>query len=161
MKDYEKRFIRLTLSLEKISKALQKCKNDRMATLGLRGAHVMCLCQLRNAPGGLTAAELARRCEVDRAFISRTVAELTDSGCILPTKKNGRTRLSLTEEGDRIVDRIDDMMRRAVTMAVQDVAPEELDIFYRVMDTLEKSISALPEEPICPAEEQEERKESV
>ena len=82
MDEYLDRFIRFVLEVEKLDKAVQRTKNICMAQFGLRGGHVMCLCQLLRHPAGLTAAALARQCKVDRACVSRIVGELTDAGCI-------------------------------------------------------------------------------
>ena len=148
MNEYLDRFIRFMLAVEKLEKAVQRTKNICMAEFGLRGGHVMCLCQLLKHPAGLTAAELARQCEVDRAFISRTVAELTDAECIClkPVGSGRRTSLVLTERGEQLANRIKGIVDDAVRIATDGIEANALESFYDVMGRIEKNLTVANDE---------------
>ena len=150
MSEYCDRFIRFILAVERVEKAVQTVKNQYMTQSGLRGSHVMCLCQMMKAEGGLTSAELARRCQVDRAFISRTVNELVGEG-FLSAEGGRRARLCLTEKGMALAERMDEMLRAGVTCGTEGVSPEDLETMYAAMAKIEANLTrehgkAVPDE---------------
>ena len=134
MSEYCDRFIRFILAVERVEKAVQSVKNQYMTQSGLRGSHVMCLCQMMKAPDGLTSAELARRCQVDRAFISRTVNELSGEG-YLAADGGRRARLCLTEKG------MNEMLRAGATCGTEGISPEDLETMYAVMAKIETNLT--------------------
>ena len=140
MSEYCDRFIRFILAVERVEKAVQSVKNQYMTQSGLRGSHVMCLCQMMKAEGGLTSAELARRCQVDRAFISRTVSELSGEG-YLSAKGGRRARLCLTEKGMELASRMDEMLRAGVTCGTEGITQEDLETMYAVMAKIETNLT--------------------
>ena len=144
MQEHLNRFVRFLLATEKLEKAVQKTKNVCMSGIGLRGGYVMCLCQLRRHKEGITAASLARTCEVDRAFISRTLSELTDAGCVEQKSINGtrRTLITLTEKGEELASRMEGMASAAVRVATEGIDSEDIETFYRVIGQMEKNLTS-------------------
>ena len=140
MNEYCDRFIRFILALERVDKAVGAVKNQYMTPSGLRGSHVMCLCQLMKEPDGLTSAELARRCRVDRAFVSRTVGELSCEG-YLSAEGGRRARLRLTEKGKALAEKMEGMLEDGVTTATDGITPSELETMYAVMAKIESNLS--------------------
>ena len=143
MQEHLNRFVRFLLATEKLEKAVQKTKNVCMSGIGLRGGYVMCLCQLRRHKDGVTAASLARMCEVDRAFISRTLSELSEAGCVEQKSLNGtrRTQITLTPKGEELASRMEGMAIAAVTVTTEGISPEDIEVFYKVMAQMEQNLT--------------------
>lgn len=100
-----------------LSKEIQRIKMVEATKLGIKGADVMLLYQLARHPQGLTSAELARRCGVTRAAVSRALATLEDKGFVMvqPDPGAGRYRAAVMlsargaaamESATRIIDRV-------------------------------------------------------
>lgn len=100
-----------------LSKEIQRIKMVEATKLGIKGADVMLLYQLARHPQGLTGAELARRCGVTRAAVSRALTTLEDKGFVMvqPDPGAGRYRAAVMlsvrgtaamESATRIIDRV-------------------------------------------------------
>ena len=64
------RFIRLSVSLSRLQKVIQRIKTDGMNRIELKAGHTLVLCQLDAAPDGYRFSELTERCDLDPAMIS-------------------------------------------------------------------------------------------
>ena len=73
------RFIRLSVSLSRLQKVIQRIKTDGMNRIELKAGHTLVLCQLDAAPDGYRFSELTERCDLDPAMISRVLADLVRS----------------------------------------------------------------------------------
>ncbi len=128
-------------------KSIQRIKSTEMTELGLKGAHVMCLFFLYRYEEGLTAAELCRLCNEDKAAISRTLAALRDQGCIQSEGTAYRVRWTLTEQGRAITTRVCALVDQWVGFGGEGLTEEERDIFYKALghisDNLRKSYEGL------------------
>ena len=110
------RFIRLSISLARLQKVIQRIKTSGMGRIALKAGHTLVLCQLAAAPEGWHFSDLTERCDLDPAMISRVLADLVRSGlvekCGAPGKYNAL--YLLTDAGrDRAA---------RVTAVVRDVA---------------------------------------
>ena len=76
------RFIRLSISLARLQKVIQRIKASGMSRIELKAGHTLVLCRLAAAPEGLHFSELTERCDLDPAMISRVLAELVRSGLV-------------------------------------------------------------------------------
>ena len=76
------RFIRLSVSLSRLQKVIQRIKTDGMNRIELKAGHTLVLCQLDAAPDGYRFSELTERCDLDPAMISRVLADLVRSGLV-------------------------------------------------------------------------------
>ena len=74
------RFIRLSVSLSRLQKVIQRIKTDGMNRIELKAGHTLVLCQLDAAPDGYRFSELTERCDLDPAMISRVRADLARIG---------------------------------------------------------------------------------
>ena len=74
------RYFRFSSATEAVTKSIQKYKNEKLSRFGLKSMHLTFLCCLYKAEDGMTSAELARECGVDKAFISRITHELEKLG---------------------------------------------------------------------------------
>ncbi len=140
-------FETFSLSIEQIGKNIRKYKDGQAAELGLRGIHVMVLHQLSKSGEGMTAAGLSRACGVNRAFVSRVVSELLSLSLVSyadpTTERPYRTRLQLTECGDKTVERMNRRIEEAVAALGADISARDMAIFYSVLKRLDARIAAL------------------
>ena len=142
-------FETFSLSIEQIGKNIRKYKDGQAAELGLRGIHVMVLHQLSKSTDGMTAAGLSRACGVNRAFVSRVVAELLSLSLIAyadpATERPYRTKLCLTACGTETVERMNRRIEESVAALGADIRARDMAIFYSVLRLLDSRIAALVE----------------
>lgn len=151
-KSYD-RFVRFSIATDTILKNIQKYKNEKLEAFGLRSMHLMYLYCLDKESGGMTPVELAKKCSVDKAFISRVTTELRklgyvnyDSDMQNDEKKDSakyKKRLLLTDEGKRIMTSINEMVTDAVEKVTSGVTREQLDTFYFVLSKFDENIDGL------------------
>ena len=138
-----------TLTLADILKSIKKLKDQRMSAYGLRSTHVIVLYVLGRKPEGLTPAELSEASDVDKALISRVVAELTEKGFVTAIAQSGRrykARLCLTEEGKEISYYIANAAKTIQEKVSGNIPKEDLEVFYRTLFVLQENFQKLAEE---------------
>ncbi|MBQ7355514.1 MAG: MarR family transcriptional regulator [Clostridia bacterium] len=143
---YNDHLEQFTLTLADILKCIKKLKDNRMTAYGLRSSHVIVLYVLGRAPEGLTPAELADAGDVDKALISRVVAELTEKGFVASVSEGGRrykARLRLTDEGKELADYIAGAVSEIQRKVSGDIPPEDLEVFYRTLFVLQNNFHAM------------------
>ena len=138
------RFEIFSTAVLRLVRSVQGIKAQKMAEYDLKGTGAVCLCRIYESGTGLTAAELARACEVDKAQISRTMAELSGRGLVL-REGEGRykQKYQLTPTGAAIAADVLDTMReieKTVSMGIDDA---ELDGFYSTLYRLCDNFEAL------------------
>ncbi|QOY60836.1 MarR family winged helix-turn-helix transcriptional regulator [Thermophilibacter immobilis] len=111
----EERFEDFVGLIDALHREIRRIKASEAEQLGFKGADVMCLHYLARHPEGLTSAELARRADVSRAAISRTVARLEAEGLVeMGSSQSDATRyrvpVTLTERGHEAARPIDDIV---------------------------------------------------
>ena len=140
-------FETFSLSIEQIGKNIRKYKDEQAAELGLRGIHVMVLHQLSKSDGGMTAAALSRACGVNRAFVSRVLAELLSLSLVQYADPSAerlyRMRLLLTDRGVETVERMNRRIDEAVSEIGGDISMRDMAIFYSVLRRLDARLSAM------------------
>ena len=116
------------------AKSLQRLKNKGMIPFGLGSTHTMCLRKLYESASGATRAELARSCDLDKAQISRIIAELAEKRYITVPETGGKTnyrqKIKLTEEGIAVAEEIYRMALRVNQFVSRDIPEEQLKNFY-------------------------------
>ena len=140
------RFESFVSAVTRAYKCIQKVKNFETGRLGLKGHHVMCIYFLGKNPAGLTAAELCKLCNEDKAAVSRTVLDLTQKGLVAPldldTKRKYRTVIKLSRDGIELNEKINNAIDFAVMKSSTRFTQEERECFYRVffniVDNLEE-----------------------
>lgn len=146
MKD---RFETFAGSIVELNRYLQKIKDIEMKKFGLRASHTMCLYYLGRYDGGLTATQLTELCKEDKAAISRCLGQLIEKklvSCQIPeNKRSYRTVNYLTEEGKRVVDKINNRVEVALSNGGNGLSDEQRRTFYDsmeiIIDNLAKYIS--------------------
>lgn len=105
-----------------IDKEIQRIKTAELARFGLRASDLMVTYHLERNPEGLSCAELARRAEVDRAAITRTVNRLTEGGFVeVGTSGDGAARyrapVTLTAKGRNAMEQVNGIIKGVVDRA--------------------------------------------
>ena len=139
------RFELFTTLITQIYKNLQRIKNIEMNEFNMKGTHVMCIFFLSNHKEGLTVTELSRLCSEDKAAISRTIAELTESGYITSTsEKKYRAPLILSPKGEQIAGKINELINSAVAAGGNGLTEDERKIFYHSLKLISDNLSNYP-----------------
>jgi len=146
----EKRFEVFSTSIAQIWRSIQRLKTRAMLPFGLRSTHLMCLFFLWQSGRGLTAAEISELSELDKAAVSRAVAELVKLGyAIYPEpdeSRKYRARLVLTEKGREVSDRLDNAIEDVVESAGKGLTDKEREIFYKGLTLISSNLKALSED---------------
>lgn len=148
----DERFAKFTMTLSRLNRNIQKMKTDGMGQFGLKGVDTLCLYQLAEG-GELTFSQVAERCDLDAALVSRTLGGLVKKDMVeksgLPGKYNATYRL--TDRGAEYWSRIHPIITEIQRRADQGVDPEELVVFYRVLDRLNANFEEMNETFFAPA----------
>lgn len=120
-----------------LARTVQYLKSSKMAEYGLKGTNALCLCRiLESKNSGLTATELARTCEIDKAQVSRCMAELTEKGFVYRDDMEGRRykqKYRLTPEGQTVAEDIDAAAQQVQDTIKKGISAADLDVFYRTL----------------------------
>ena len=137
------RFIRLSISLARLQKVIQRIKASGMSRIELKAGHTLVLCRLAAASEGLHFSELTERCGLDPAMISRVLAELVRSGLVEKRAESGKYNALylLTNAGH------DRAARVGAVVADVGIDPDDLATFYKVLDQLTRNLEAVDADP--------------
>lgn len=127
-------------------KSIQQLKSRKMAEYGLKGTTALCLCQILESKEGLCASELAARGEIDKAQVSRCMAELIEKGFVFRDDKDGkqyRQKYRLTEKGASVALDIVETTGKIQAHIRRNVPDEDMENFYRVLEVLCENFSEL------------------
>ena len=118
--------------LNNTTKSLDKLKTKGMEEYGLSGTHTLCLRQLYDCPEGLTRTELSSRLCVDRAQMTRVIAQLLEKGFVDQTEHSSiyRRKCVLTEKGRNATTEINQLVEKINRFVSGDIPEERLQIFY-------------------------------
>lgn len=135
-------FVGLISSLEKEVQRIRAVECER---LGLRGADLMCLYCLGRCDSPLTAAELSRRAGVTRAAVSRSLAQLEESGLVTVAAADDgrayRAPVSLTDAGRKTMAGVEGAVSRVMSRV--DSALEDDDARARLYASLASVLECL------------------
>lgn len=129
-------------------KSIQQLKSRKMAEYGLKGTTALCLCQILESETGLTAGELSDQGEIDKAQVSRCMAELMEKGFVFRDNRDGklyRQKYCLTEKGQGVARDIVESTSAIQAYIRKGVSDEDMKNFYRVLDVLCDNFSNLLE----------------
>ena len=137
------RFIRLSISLARLQKVIQRIKASGMSRIEL------VLCRLAAAPEGLHFSELTERCGLDPAMISRVLAELVRSGLVEKRAESGKYNALylLTNAGHDRAARVGAVVADVERRADEGIDPDDLATFYKVLDQLTRNLEAVDADP--------------
>lgn len=143
-----RQFDRLATAITHISRYIQHIKDRYMKPYGLRSAHVACLLCLER--GAMTAAALTAESGLDKAAVSRCMADLEHAGyvvCDAPVgKRKYRAMLHLTEHGQQMVTRIEQYIHHTMNNACQGLSQEERITMEHALQQLAENLQPLAAE---------------
>ncbi len=134
-----------------ISKEIQRIKTVEASKLGLKASDIMCLYYLGQHDEGLTGAELAREADVTRAAVSRTLNRLVEQGFVeaaVPPDASTRYRapMRLTERGRRCNAEINEIIRRVVAEAGDELGDIQRIQMYRSLSLILERLRGMSRE---------------
>ena len=134
----QKRFELFSPAVLQLVKTVQAMKSRKMAEYGLKGTNAHCLCAIYDSGEvGLTATELARHCEIDKAQVSRCMAELGEKGFVFRDEQEGkqyRQKYRLTPEGEKAAADISDTSRAIREQIRTGVCDEDVEKFFCILE---------------------------
>ena len=136
----EKRFENFTVSIIKLYRLVQRIKVHEMRDYGLKSVHVMCIYYLNEHEEGLTAGELISLTFEDKAAISRALALLREKNYIAYDASKYNSLITLTEEGKKVADYINQKADLAVDAGSADLSESERKLCYRFLDEITENL---------------------
>ena len=130
------RFEIFSTSVLRLVRSVQTLKARKMAEYGLKGTNAVCLCRVLESEGGLTATELSLTCELDKAQISRSMAELMEKGFIekeCDSERRYKQRYMLTPTGRNAALDIRHTIAEIEQSVSRNIPPSSLDHFYHTL----------------------------
>ena len=125
---------------------IQKIERVEMAKYGLKGPHAQCLLAMSRFPEGITSSRLCEICEKDKAAVSRTVAELEQTGLLTIDEKKGvryRAQLRLTPAGFSAADAVRERAELAVEQAGTGLEDSQREVFYEVLGKISTNLHVI------------------
>ena len=142
------RFVRFSFAIAEIDRNLHKIMSDEMGAFGLRGPQAVYLIRLNMHPTGLTAAELAKACDRNKADVSRSMAEFEERGIIVREggKNPYRAKIRLTEKGIDASASLRERARLAVSLVSEGLSDEKREVFYEALELIASNMQKISEE---------------
>ena len=109
-----------------------------MGEYGLSGTYTLCLRQLYASPEGITRTQLAHRCGVDRAQITRVIGELIEKELVeeLGNGANYRKKCILSDKGRALTADINALVTKINTFVSGNISKERLELFYETLNEI-------------------------
>lgn len=141
------RFVRFSYAIAEIDRSLHKIMSDEMCSLGLRGPHAVYITWLNMHTEGLTAAELAKLTDKNKADVSRAMVELESRGIIeRKSHKNFyRAQIVLTESGRDVAEKLRARTRLAVELIGGGLPEEKREVFYEALEFISSNLHKISE----------------
>ena len=127
-------------------RSIQKIEREQMEKYGLKGAYAQYLVTIQRYEDGITAAQLCEVCDLDKAAVSRAVAEMTQRGLLerVQTKETAyRARLKLTEEGREAAAYVNRLAQTAVEAAGKALTEENRGIMYAALESIAANLAVI------------------
>lgn len=153
------RFYDFVVGIHSLDKYIKKVENSEANRNGVKGVHAFMIYSLADAPGGLTASEMAKKNGNDRSLISREIDKLCKEGIVSylvsnPKTKNYDAKIVLTEKGRKynakivLTEKGKEIAKNfsKTGIAAQDkvrgnISMEELAIFYSVLERMTSNVN--------------------
>ena len=141
------RFLLFSAKLNDAQKSIARIKQKKMEHYGLGSAHVLCICQLEEHPKGLTKTELVKRCGVDKAQISRVIADLLEKTYVTVSNPQSsyRQKYTLTENGHGVAAEIKQVILDINTFVSESIPQEDIETFYATFNTICENLNKAEE----------------
>lgn len=140
------RFETFAGSVVELNRCLQKVKDLEMRKFGLRAGHSMILYYLGRCPEGLTVSQLTELCRMDKAAVSRALADLAERALTASTpeenKRAYRTAHRLTAQGQALTAQLDERIALALERGGSGLTDAQRSSFYESLDMIVQNLSA-------------------
>lgn len=140
------RYEHFTTAISSIYHHFQKLEREEMDRFGLRGTYTEYLLAIDRATSGITAAELSKQCEKDKAAVSRALAEMEKQGLVfreISGERAYRARLILTDEGKRAAEIVRHRAAFAVELAGHGLSDTEREVMYAALQKIAENLNAI------------------
>lgn len=141
----DRRFEDFVFLIEALHKQIVRIKSEQAHALGFRGADVMCLYYLyRKGNAKLSAADLARKLDISRASLSRTLAFLTEAGLVevQSSESSYRAPLELTDAGRQAAEPIGHITARILEQSGAVVSAERREAMKQDLSKILECLKA-------------------
>ena len=143
------RFEQFSFTISTLHRCIQKIEREEMDRYGLRGVYAQYLVALQRHPEGLTAAQLCDICDLDKAAVSRVVAEMEK--CNLLSRNHVsttgyRAKLFLTDAGIAAADYVSRRAQQAVEAAGCDLTDADRQILYTALASISVQLQKISRE---------------
>lgn len=138
-----------TQTIQKLNRIVSKIKNMEMKNYNLKGTHIMCLYYLGLYKDGLTTTQIVKKCDEDKAAVSRALAFLQENEYVYTTKDedSGYNYLYfLTKAGKTITDEINVKINKALDKGGEGLTDEKRNLFYESLCLIQSNLERYIEE---------------
>lgn len=132
-------FIRFTFLIDNIYKCVQKIKSEEMEKIGLKATFVTCLLHLYDNPKGLTAGQLVKLCDKDKAAVSRMLSELSLNGyveCACDRDRKYNVPFVLTDRGIAAAEKVEKKVDDIFCYGSETLNMDEKEKFYLNLENI-------------------------
>lgn len=143
------RFERFSFAISEISRYWHKIAADEMEKYGLKGPHAVYFTTMYRYADGITATQLGELCSRDKSDVSRAISVMEKKGL---AKKEGinqnlyRAKLTLTDDGKKVAEHINEKARIAVEFVGKDLSEENRKNFYESLESIVYNLQVLSRE---------------
>lgn len=126
--------------LKDISRCGRLYREQMLAPLGLTGRHGLYLKEIGQNPG-ISQEQLAQKLSVNKSNVARQVAAMEEEGYILRSacgKDKRVLRLALTEKGQALLPRIEEIMDNWESLLVRSLTESEQQILEILLQRLRR-----------------------
>ena len=98
------------------------------------------------SPDGLTPTEISKDCGIDKAFVSRTTADLVKGGFIKTNEKFNdgrkyRNKYILTEKGKEVICEIKALIEKFFSDISSKISEYDMRCFWKVVSAISETVS--------------------
>ena len=138
------RFEQFTSAISGIYRSIQKIEREQMEKYGLKGAYAQYLGTIQRYEDGITAAQLCEVCDLDKAAVSRAIAEMFQRGLVERTGETGyRARVKLTETGQEAAAYVNRLAQAAVDAAGSELTDNDRAVMYAALESIAEKLSVI------------------
>ena len=138
------RFEQFTSAISGIYRSIQKIEREQMEKYGLKGAYAQYLVTIQRYEDGITAAQLCEVCDLDKAAVSRAIAEMFQRGLVERTGETGyRARVRLTEKGQEAAAYVNRLAQAAVDAAGSALTDGDRAVMYAALESIAEKLSVI------------------
>ena len=138
------RFEQFTSAISGIYRSIQKIEREQMEKYGLKGAYAQYLVTIQRYEDGITAAQLCEVCDLDKAAVSRAIAEMFQRGLVERTGETGyRARVKLTETGQEAAAYVNRLAQAAVDAAGSALTDGDRAVMYAALESIAEKLSVI------------------